>query len=292
MTAKKDSFSPQKEIGALTSIQRIVLVFKRAGLNRIVVVCSEDDDSTMKQVANLNVDFLHYRKNAEMLDCVKAGLSYLFNKCASVLITHADNPLFSVETVRVIMSAQGQICIPSYRGSQGHPILLQMEHSPAILSYIGEGGLAGAVRAAGLRRNLVAVEDEGILCHVNNENSYAHLIAGNSLQDSYPDIRIRIIREKVLYSPEVHQLMQLVDETGSIRDACCKMGISVGKARMVLALAAQQLGYPVVDSKRGGGVGGHTVLTEKGRSLMDKYTSVCAAANQRIMGLFDQFFDS
>ena len=290
-TAEKDGFSPQKEVGAIPAIERIVLLFQRAGLDRVVIVCDDNEDETKKLAAYLNVIFLHHRKDTEMLDSVKTGLAYLQDKCTAAMITHTDVPMFSVDTLYALMAAQGQICIPSYHGSQGHPILLQAAVFQSVLSYTGEGGLAGAIRASDLQRSLIEVEDEGILSHVDNESSYSHLLAGHSLRHSYPDVRIRIRREKSFYSPEAHQLMQVIDETGSVREACRRIGISYGKGRMILALMEQQLGYLVIESQQGGSKGGSSVLTDRGRSFMEKYAAFCLAANQSTQELFSRYFD-
>jgi len=291
-TARRDNFDPQKEIGTIPAIQRVVMVFQRAGIDRIVVVCDESGDRTEKLAANMNVIFLHGRKDAEMLDGVKTGLSYLKDKCTAAMITHTDIPLFSVETVGALMASEGEICMPSYNGSIGHPMLLRAECFPAVLSYCGGGGLAGAVEASGFQRRFVDVEDEGVLTNVHYEKkkNYVHLVAGHDLMQLSPDIRIRIVREKPFYGPGAHQLLQLTEEINSLREACRRMGISYSKGRGIISIMEQQLGYPVIETQQGGPTGGHSVLTKKGRELISGYTGLCAEVRQYMQGLFDKYF--
>jgi len=289
-TESKDSFSPQKEVGSITAIRRIVLLFQRAGLERIVVMCDEDEDKMEKLASRMNVIFLHNRRGAEMLDNIKAGLDYLQDKCEAALITHSDVPLFSLETVRALLAAEGPVCVPSYRGKLGHPILLRAEQFRTVLSYGGEGGLNGAINASGLRRRLVEVEDEGILADVAHDDDYEHLIVGHSLQNSQLNVRLRIMREKPFYGPGAHQLLQLTEETRSIREACRRMGVSYGKGRAMVALMEKQLGYPVIVSKQGGAAGGYSSVSEKGRELMRTYSDFCAEANSYLNVLFERYF--
>jgi molybdate transport repressor ModE-like protein len=291
-TARRDNFDPQKEVGTIPAIQRVVMVFQRAGIERIVVVCDESGDRTEKLAANMNVIFLYSRKDAEMLDSIKTGLVYLQNKCTGVMITHTDIPLFSVETVRALMAADGEIRIPSHNGNIGHPMFLRAECFPAILSYCGSGGLAGAVETSDFQRRLVDVEDEGVLTnvHYKKKKAYEHLVAGHNLMQLTPDIRIRLVREKPFYGPGAHQLLQLTEEMKSVREACRRMGISYSKGRGIIAIIEQQLGYPVIKSQQGGKTGGHSTVNQKGRELISSYAGFCAEARQYIQGLFDKYF--
>jgi len=289
-TTHRNDFKPHEEVNTIPAIQRIVMVFQRTGIERIVVVCDEYGDKTEKLTAHMNVVFLHNHRDADMLDHFKTGLSYLQDKCSAVMITHSDVSLFSIETIRALMKAEGSICIPSYNGKTGYPMLLRSEQFQVVLSYSGEGELVEAIKASGLQCNLIEVEDEGILANAKHEEGYRHLLTEHSLRESHPDIRIRIIREKPFYGPGPHQLLQLTEETNSLREACRQMGISYSKGRTIISLMEQQLGYPVIESKQGGKTGGHSVVTEKGKELMQNYTEFCAEAKQCLHELFVKYF--
>jgi molybdate transport repressor ModE-like protein len=291
-TAFGDSLEPYKEIGAIPAIRRIVMVFQRAGIDRVVVVCNECDDKggTYKHApTNMNVVFLHDHADGEMLDYVKTGLIYLQDKREDVMITPSNLPLFSVETVRALMAAKGDVCVPSHKGRAGHPMLLRAKQFDAVLSYTGEGGLSGAIKASGLQCNFVEVNDEGILADVL-QNNYLRLIDGHSLRESQADAKIRIVRERPFYGPGAHLLLQLIDETKSVREACRRMNMSYTKGRGILVLMEQQLGYPVIVSQVGGPIGSYTVVTEKGKELMSKYADFCAEAKECLNKLFQKHF--
>ena len=289
-TTRRNSFEPQKEVGSISAIQRIIMLFQRAGIDRIVVVCDEDESKAEKLASPMNVVYLHSGGDAEMFDNVKIGLAYLRNKCTAVMITHSDVPLFSVETLRTLIAAEGPVCIPSHNGVAGHPLLLSAEQFQAVLAYAGEGGLAGAVHSLGEKRRFIEVEDEGVLTNVNYEKNYAHLITKNSLRESYSDFRIHIVKEKPFYGPGAHLLLQLTEETRSLRNACRQMGISYSKGRAIISLMEQQAGYPIMETQQGGKTGGYSIVTEKGKKLMHQYAEFYAEAKPYLQKLFDKHF--
>jgi molybdate transport repressor ModE-like protein len=289
-TARESGFEPLIEVGTITAIKRIVMVFQRAGIERVVVVCEGGESKTEKLTAHMNIVYLSGREDIEMLDNIKIGLTYLSGKCTSALITHVGVPLFSVETVRALINAKNPVCIPTHRGKAGHPILLRSEHFSDILSYSGDSGLAGAVKVSGLRSGFVEVEDEGILTNVHGGTEYGHLLAEHNLRKLYPDIKVRITREKPFYGPGSHLLLQLTHETGSLREACRHMGISYGKGRMIIKRMEQQLEYAVIESQQGGRKGGKSVVTAEARKLMRNYTEFLEESKQCVNEIFLKHF--
>jgi len=291
-TARENSFQPLAEVGTIPAIQRIVMVFQRAGIERIVVICDDHDSKIEAPTAHMNLVYLPGCKDAEMFDNVKVGLAYLSDKCAAAMITHVGVPLFSVETVHALISAEGAVRTPSHHGKAGHPMLLSSENFSAILSYSGDGGLAGAVKTLGLQRKFIEVTDEGVLTNLHDGESYEHLLPGHSLMKLHPDIRIRVAREKPFYGPGSHLLLRLTDETGSLREACRHMGISYTKGRALILRIEQQLGYPVIESRQGGKAGGNSVVTEQGKELIQNYTKFLEEVKDCINELFSRYFTS
>lgn len=289
--AQEGEFEPEKEVGTISAIQRVAMVFQRAGIERVVVVCEEENNQVEKLAAHMNLVFLHGHKNAGMLDNVKTGLAYLRDKCSAVLISRVDMPLFSVETVHKLMEAAQAVCVPSHHGSAGYPILLRAEHFQTVLSYEGNGGLSDAVAEAGLPVHMVSVEDEGILADIqDDEEIYSRLIAENDLTELHLDIRIRLMKERAFYGPGTHQLLQLTEETGSLLEACRLMGISYSKGRKLISKTEQQLGYAVIESQQGGKTGGRSIVTPQGKALISTYSSFCAEAKQCLDQLFQRYF--
>lgn len=284
------ALEPEKELGTISAIQRIAMVFQMAGIERVVVVCEEDKSQVEKLTAHMNLVFLHGRKDVEMLDNVKTGLTYLQGKCSAALISHVDVPLFSVETVRKLMDAEEAVCVPSHRGSMGYPILLRAEHFQWVLSYEGEGGLSAALSASGLPLHMVLVEDEGVLADIQDTETCSQLIAEHDLAELHFDLRIRLMKERAFYGPGTHQLLQLTEETGSLLEACRLMGISYSKGRKLISKTEQQMGYAIIESQQGGKTGGRSNVTAQGKALMAAYSGLHAEAKQCLQQLFQKYF--
>jgi molybdate transport system regulatory protein len=67
------------------------------------------------------------------------------------------------------------------------------------------------------------------------------------------------------------RLLQLVADTGSLAQAATVMGLSYRRAWGKVKELEANLGYPLVRSEVGGAGGGHTVLSDEGRNLLDAY---------------------
>ena len=282
-------FQPAEEVGELSAIKRCILTFQRAGVER-VVVCGDGEERLEKLVPHMNVTFLRCPADGEMLDSVKAGLAFLQGKCGAVLIAHTDVPLFSAETVGGLLKAEGEVCVPVCRGQAGHPIRLAAERIPQILAYRGPGGLAGAIRASGAERTVLEVEDGGVLANTRDRDSCERLLSHRQEEGVRPAFRFLLTREQPFYGPGPHQLLQLVEETGSLLEACRCMGISYSKGRRMIANLERHMGCPVLQRTRGGREGGASTVTGAGRKLIDSYDAFCREARDDLTELFPNYF--
>lgn len=291
-TGHERRFAPEKAVGAVSAIKRCVLTFQQAGIERVVVVCGDSEDRTEKLVSHMNVTFLSSPNSGEMLDSVKVGLNFLRGKCTAVLITHTNVPLFSVETVQALLAAEGGICVPAYQGRTGHPICVAAELISQILSYNGPGGLAGAIRAAGVERTVLTVEDEGVLAHIQDGTACEQLLLNRKTPDLRPAFRFQLMRDQPFYGPGAHQLLQLTQETGSLLDACRHMGISYSKGRKIISNLEQHMGCTILECIRGGKTGGASTVTTEGQRLIHNYSAFCKEAEIYLTELFHKHFHS
>ncbi|MHA8091128.1 winged helix-turn-helix domain-containing protein [Aquirufa regiilacus] len=77
--------------------------------------------------------------------------------------------------------------------------------------------------------------------------------------------------EDKLFGPGKLELLQFVQETGSISQAAKKMGLSYKKAWDMVNSLNQLCKSPIVQAQTGGVKGGKTVLTPEGLELMDAF---------------------
>ncbi len=286
-----EAFDPAKQVGSISAAERLAVLFKTAGIGRVVLV-EAAGQKMERQTGRLGVVCLQMEtgETAEMLDAVKTGLCYLQGKCGRVLITPVDVPLFSVKTVRALAENEADVAIPSHKKKGGHPVALSAGVFGSIIAYNGPGGLAGALKSTGAQPVYLEVQDEGVLLDIEKQNDYELLLQNSSLNELRFEQKLSILREKPFFGPGPYFILRLVEETGSLRLACTQMGISYSKGWKIVESIEEQLGMQVVERKRGGAQRGHSTLTACGKKLMAAYAAFSAECDQAARAAFARNF--
>lgn len=100
----------------------------------------------------------------------------------------------------------------------------------------------------------------------------------------HPVVNVRLTRGDIVFDEQLSVLLHLVDETGSIQDSCQKMGIPLPSAWYLLAQAEDSLGGSLLEH-----LPGRSVLSEKGRKLMEACDGFQAAVQAKADVLFESF---
>jgi Uncharacterized MobA-related protein len=270
--SKKDA-APLLQIGSIPIVSRIVLTLQQADVFPIVIVTGTQEVEVIHQLAKFGTIFLRNEdcEQPELFSSVKKGLSYLQGKCDRVIFTPVNTPMFKPETLRAILESNAEIAVPSCHGRGGHPILLQNQVIDDILHYQGGDGLRGAVASLAEKRVWVDVEDDGILSSTHNQTELRRQVAAHNNSILRPNIKVGIEKENIFFDARLKLLMFLIEDLGSIRQACDHMGLSYQKAWDMVNQLEQEIGYSVVERRHGGSRGRRTMLTERGRQLMHAY---------------------
>ncbi|QRR01303.1 winged helix-turn-helix domain-containing protein [Dyadobacter sandarakinus] len=88
------------------------------------------------------------------------------------------------------------------------------------------------------------------------------------------EIRIRhwvFVDDVKFFGPGRYELLEHIDQTGSISKAAAAMGLSYKKAWAMVDAMNTYGKSPFVIRQKGGSHGGGTVLTETGKSVMEAY---------------------
>jgi molybdate transport system regulatory protein len=84
--------------------------------------------------------------------------------------------------------------------------------------------------------------------------------------------RLRVMQGKdIALGPGRVDLLEFIGETGSLRAAAKRMGISYMRAWKLLKLTNRCFSEPLVEVVRGGKTGGGAGLTQRGREAIDLY---------------------
>jgi len=94
----------------------------------------------------------------------------------------------------------------------------------------------------------------------------------------------------VIYGDGRQALLKAIDQTGSIRQAASKLGMSYRAAWGKLKATEERLGIELV-SKKAGGADSGTSLTENGREFMRKYEQFKKESNDTIDKIHTKYFE-
>lgn len=281
---------PMKKIGSVSAVHRLIDTFRRAGVSPIVLVADCRAQDLEKHVSRKGTVYLcnQYEESAQMIDFLKTGFAYIQDKCERVFITPVNVPLFSVATVKTLMRSYAQTASPVYNGRVGHPLLLLSGLIPEILAYSGEGGLRNLIRDRRYTRELVTVEDEGVLWNMETEKGCGDILKRYEKQNLHTTIKICLAKDRPFLGPGSSQLLYMIAETGSVRLACQYMAMSYSKGWKIIGSIEEQLGFEVVQRQQGGKNGGNASLTPKGQRILEKYIDFEKKARGVIRDMFEK----
>ena len=297
LSSRMKEFKPMLCLGSTSLIKRVISTMKSVGADPIVVVTGHKADMLEKHISHMGVICIRNKRYAEtqMFDSVVIGLNYLKDLCDRVLFMPADIPQVSVKSIQMLLERQDiKLACPIYNNQEGHPLLISSQLIPSLLGYKGDGGLRKAIHHLGLEIKYVVVDDEGILLDADTPQDYANLLRRESELDAAGRLRfilqLRLVKEDVFFGPGIAQFLELVDQTGSMQNACSRMHLSYSKGWKMVNLVERQLGFPVLTRKAGGMDGGGSQLTERGRDFVSKYLRFQLETRQAADDMFRQYF--
>ena len=93
------------------------------------------------------------------------------------------------------------------------------------------------------------VEDEGIYRDVDTKEEYQELVEWNYRRGMghpiSPLVQVRLRAGDVFFGPGTGQLLHMIRQTGSIQEACLRIGLSYSKGTRMIKEVERQLGIPV-----------------------------------------------
>lgn len=253
-------------------LRRMIYTFRRAGVEDVAVVTGYRAKETEKSLAKLGAVFLRCGdyENVQMLDLAVKGFRYLKN-CEWIFFCPADVPLFTENTLAMMLAQDAPVVIPVCGGRKGHPVLIDAGLTENIAEYKGERGLKGALDASGAEIFLLPVEDDGVILRARSEDHFEELAATELQADIHPKVKLQLMRNEPFFGPGMMVLLKQIDVLGNVRDACEKAGMSYSKGWSLIRTAEKELGCPVVERSPGGKSGGMARVSSAGHRLMERY---------------------
>ena len=292
MSSRMGDFKPMLSIGEISVAQRVVATLRQAGAERVVVVTGYNADELERHLSKSGAVFVRNEeyRTTEMFDSALIGLKYIRGKCDRILFTPVDVPLFTAATVRGLLDSGAELACPVCGGQRGHPILMSPDVVDRLLRDSGEDGLKGALGRCGVPMTLVDVPDPGILHDADTPEDYRQLLELHNSQLVRPVLQVSVARQLTFLDGRVAMMLQLIGETGSVREACQRIQMSYSSGWNAIRTLENELGFTVVSRTQGGARGGSSSITKEGAELLKRYEGfrreLCAEADR----LFERYF--
>ena len=292
MSSRMGEFKPMLSIGSISVAQRVVATLSQSGVSKIVMVTGYNATVLERHLSGNGIIFLRNEdyEHTQMFDSVKIGLRYLLDKCDRVLFTPVDVPLFTARTVKAILDSGAPLACPMCEGRQGHPILIANELIPEILADCGEMGLKGAMDRCSVPLKRIEVDDPGTIHDADTPEDFSALVDYHNSQLVRPVISVSLNKEKPFFDSRIAMLLMLIDETKSVRAAGQRMQLSYSSCWNIIRTLESQLSYSLIERSQGGAGGSTSVLTERGRILLERYTAYEQKLKEKANALYEEHF--
>lgn len=97
--------------------------------------------------------------------------------------------------------------------------------------------------------------------------------------------------DKKVFGEGPKELLRLVEELGSLRQAAIRLNMSYSKAWGIIKMLEENLGYTIITKNVGGSNGGGSYLTSEGKHLLNCYdrlnNEVEAFIKEKAAAIFD-----
>ena len=292
MSKRMGEFKPMLSIGSISVAQRVVATLSQAGVSKIVMVTGYNATVLERHLAGNGIIFLRNEEyeTTQMFDSVKIGLHYLLGKCDKILFTPVDVPLFTAKTVKAILDSGAELACPMCEGKQGHPILIGNHLIPEILADCGEQGLKGAMDRCSVPLKRIDVADFGTIHDADTPEDFSALVEYHNSQLVRPVVNVSLNKEKPFFDSKIAMLLMLVDETKSVRAAGQRMQLSYSSCWNIIRTLESQLSYTLIERSQGGAGGSTSVLTDRGKLLLERYNAYEKLLKEQANDLYDQYF--
>lgn len=287
---------PMQELGSTSILRRHVLTMQLAGISPIVVLSGWNSLSTEHHLDNYGVVFfqMHDFMEKDLHANVLPMLEYLWGKCDQFVFSPVEFPLLRTNTLKKLMEADADVRYPIYGKTKGFPAVISMsalqnlDWDEANQYEIFEDFLAGS----GIEEKLIPVDDEGVICNIRDYEKCEGILFEYNKQMQHPFVKLDLDFDSKVFDIRLKMLLMMIKETHSVKKACSRISMSVGKAWEYIDKLENALDYPVVERRQGGKRGGGTTLTPEGEEYLEKYCELERRLKEFVSSEFARIFET
>jgi len=282
----RDDFDALEPIAGTRPIQRIIRTFKYAGVGRVVVAGDKKGIyDAMIKATRLEAEFIYPQGKSGKESVYRTdALKYLKGKCDRLFFAPAHFPLFDIRTIMDMDLSDAALTAPVFNGKRGYPMLISADF---IDELIGNGCDFERLFEEN-EWEAFEVGDEGVIADVTRQIDADRIAAGLTLyRDPRPGFKLTIRREASYYGPGIHELIRLVEETGSLKKAYLLMGMARSYAFDLVKECETGLGFRIFDTNADHS---GSSVTDEAREYAAKYKAFNEACIKSVDEHYRRFF--
>lgn len=270
------AFIPMLHLDGTSIIKREIVTLRRAGVTPIMVLCGYQKEVLKNHLSHNGVLFLEddeYEKHS-WEESVRLGMDMASEVCDRVLVIPVQIPAFSVDTIQKLSECE-KSTTATYENKQSELRLVNF-HEPY------EEVEELETNDAGIQYSVI--EDGGL------EQLQKYVKGLRDANDLQMKLRLTLSKETEFFGPDTYDLLQMIGETGSIRAAATKIGISYSKGWKMINKMEEEMGFHFLKRCNGGKDGGSSTLTEEGIEFLNKYHAMLKDVETMAGNFFDVYF--
>jgi len=282
-----EGYHADKPVAGILPLRRLVLVFKNAGINRVVIAGDNIIDEAKLHATRIGAEFMFGKETqTKSISLMTNTFNHLRSMCDRVLITPANFPLFDIPTIQRLIESTCDVAIPTYNDERGFPILVSAEYFNELIALDGDPTSFLSYHAA----ELIPVDDPGVTTDVSTDIDVTPIFEKLTLlQKMRPQFKLTISREEPFYGPGIQELIRLVDEINSLHLAAETFGMSYSYLLKIIKRAEIGLGFTLFKREPTAYYSG-SAATKPAREFADTYDAWKNDCEWYIQAAFERYF--
>ncbi len=169
------------KVGKRSMLQQVVANLTNSKVDRVFVVTGHDRERVREELKDQPVTFVHNRDYAGGLSTsLRAALAQLPKKMNAALVCLGDMPFVDSAKVNTLIDAfdpvsNQMICVPTYRGKRGNPVLWSRNYFQEMMEVQGDTGAKHIIGEYEESVVEVEMDDVGVLTDFDTPEAYASI---------------------------------------------------------------------------------------------------------------------
>ncbi len=171
-----------EKLGKMTLLERTLDVVKRSRVDRVMIVLGYRAAKILETLNTAGAQVvINHRYASGLSSSLNVGLDAAGEKTDAVLIVLADQPFLSVSIVNRIITGhkrtQLPIVVPTYKGVQGNPVLIEKSLFPELRRLSGDMGAKEVIRRHADKVLRLKLDDLRYLSDIDTEQDLRRIQA-------------------------------------------------------------------------------------------------------------------